>query len=83
MSGEGRPGRPCPGDAVRPGSLLGPASMGRVPSPGAMPAGCRFQPRCPYAIEMCRERQVMIELGPSRRANCCRAEAMTLPGAVN
>jgi peptide/nickel transport system ATP-binding protein len=60
-----------------------PSIPGRVPSPGAMPSGCRFQPRCSHAIDACRERQQMIELGPSRRANCCRAEAMTLPGAVN
>ncbi|WP_458757027.1 ABC transporter ATP-binding protein [Afipia sp. TerB] len=60
-----------------------PSIPGRVPSPGAMPAGCRFQPRCSYAIDACRERQPMIELEASRRANCCRAEAMTLPGAVN
>ena len=60
-----------------------PSIPGRVPSPGAMPAGCRFQPRCPYAIEPCGERQPMIELGPLRRANCCRAVTMTLPGAVN
>lgn len=60
-----------------------PSIPGRVPSPGAMPAGCRFQPRCSHAIDACLERQPMMQLEPSRRANCCRAEAMTLPGAVN
>jgi peptide/nickel transport system ATP-binding protein len=60
-----------------------PSIPGRVPSPGAMPVGCRFQPRCSHAIDACLERQPMMQLEPSRRANCCRAEAMTLPGAVN
>jgi peptide/nickel transport system ATP-binding protein len=60
-----------------------PSIPGRVPSPVAMPAGCRFQPRCSYAVDACFERQPMMQLEPSRRANCCRAEAMTLPGAVN
>lgn len=26
---------------------------GTVPSPASMPKGCRFQPRCPFAIEKC------------------------------
>lgn len=26
---------------------------GRVPSPDQFPKGCRFQPRCPYAMEKC------------------------------
>jgi peptide/nickel transport system ATP-binding protein len=60
-----------------------PSIPGRVPSPTAMPAGCRFRPRCPHAIESCKERQEMIEIGPSRRASCCRAETITLAGAVN
>ncbi len=27
---------------------------GQVPLPGAMPEGCRFAPRCPFAVERCR-----------------------------
>jgi peptide/nickel transport system ATP-binding protein len=29
------------------------AIEGQVPSPGAMPLGCRFAPRCPFAIAQC------------------------------
>jgi peptide/nickel transport system ATP-binding protein len=28
---------------------------GQVPQPGRMPKGCRFAPRCPFAVERCRE----------------------------
>jgi oligopeptide transport system ATP-binding protein len=28
---------------------------GEVPSPGNMPAGCVFHPRCPQAVELCRQ----------------------------
>jgi len=31
------------------------AIEGRVPSPYAPPPGCRFNPRCPFAIDRCRE----------------------------
>jgi oligopeptide/dipeptide ABC transporter ATP-binding protein len=31
-----------------------PAIEGTVPSPLAMPQGCRFSPRCPFADELCR-----------------------------
>ncbi|MET0969449.1 MAG: ABC transporter ATP-binding protein [Tardiphaga sp.] len=29
------------------------AIEGQVPSPGAMPAGCRFAPRCPFVVAHC------------------------------
>ncbi|RMD75797.1 MAG: ABC transporter ATP-binding protein, partial [Bacteroidetes bacterium] len=30
-----------------------PVIPGQVPTPGAWPAGCRFEPRCPHAAEVC------------------------------
>jgi peptide/nickel transport system ATP-binding protein len=33
------------------------AISGSVPSPAAMPAGCRFAPRCPHAAEICMTEQ--------------------------
>ena len=60
-----------------------PSIPGRVPSPNAMPAGCRFEPRCSYAVETCGVRQIMIGLDASHRARCCRIREISLPGAVN
>jgi oligopeptide/dipeptide ABC transporter ATP-binding protein len=34
---------------------------GTVPTPAAMPKGCRFQPRCPYAMEKCVHAAPMLE----------------------
>jgi oligopeptide/dipeptide ABC transporter ATP-binding protein len=57
-------------EALRPRVVLG----GEVPSPLNPPSGCVFHPRCPIAIEECR--QVIPELReikPEHRAACIRA----------
>jgi len=47
---------------------------GLVPSPLAPPSGCRFNPRCPFAIEICRrETPVLAVLAPGHEAACWRA----------
>ncbi len=47
---------------------------GLVPSPLAPPAGCRFNPRCPFAIEICRnEAPALTTLAPGHEAACWRA----------
>ncbi|HJV80972.1 dipeptide ABC transporter ATP-binding protein [Noviherbaspirillum sp.] len=44
---------------------------GQVPSLAAMPAGCRFAPRCPHAWELCREISPdWTELGAGHRVRC-------------
>ncbi len=44
---------------------------GVVPSLLQMPEGCRFHPRCPEAINICRkEEPPMVSLGEHRRVNC-------------
>ena len=44
---------------------------GTVPPPLAMPAGCRFNPRCAQVMEVCREREpLMAETAPGARAAC-------------
>jgi oligopeptide/dipeptide ABC transporter ATP-binding protein len=58
-----------------------PIIPGHMPSPGAMPAGCRFHPRCPLILEKCRELPSPMQLlDGGRNARCWRAgAAMELP----
>lgn len=56
------------------------AIPGSVPSPGEMPDGCRFAPRCPYARSLCREREpVLLREGPARAAACWRLSDYKVP----
>ena len=44
---------------------------GAVPNLVSPPAGCRFHPRCPYAMEVCRtEFPEIIEVEPGHRVAC-------------
>jgi oligopeptide/dipeptide ABC transporter ATP-binding protein len=44
---------------------------GTVPNPFRMPTGCRFQPRCPLAFDLCREADPALRSsGPGRQAAC-------------
>jgi oligopeptide/dipeptide ABC transporter ATP-binding protein len=46
---------------------------GRVPPAGAFPTGCRFQPRCAYAIEdLCSAPQAELEPVPGHLCRCVR-----------
>jgi peptide/nickel transport system ATP-binding protein len=49
------------------------AIEGQVPDPLAMPRGCRFRPRCPFALERCLEEQVLSRVDNSHEAACWRA----------
>jgi oligopeptide/dipeptide ABC transporter ATP-binding protein len=60
---------PRPGN---PGRL--PAIEGIVPHPGQMPAGCRFHPRCPLAMERCRREAPALGSG-AHPAACFLAPA--------
>jgi len=48
---------------------------GQVPDPTRFPAGCRFHPRCPLAVERCRsEMPALRDVGGGHLARCHRAE---------
>ena len=50
------------------------AIEGIVPDAAAFPSGCRFHPRCPFAVEKCRnEIPPLMEISPSHSAACWRA----------
>ena len=44
---------------------------GETPSPANPPAGCHFHPRCPMAMDICRQAYPGVtELSPTHRVNC-------------
>jgi len=44
---------------------------GQVPNLVSPPSGCRFHPRCPYAMDVCRaEAPPVLDLGQGRWARC-------------
>jgi peptide/nickel transport system ATP-binding protein len=50
------------------------AIEGVVPDAAAFPQGCRFHPRCPFAVEQCRrEIPLLREITPNHYAACWRA----------
>ena len=52
---------PVPGQGKRRDRVI---LTGDVPSPVAPPPGCRFHPRCPFAVDQCRvERPVLRNIG--------------------
>jgi peptide/nickel transport system ATP-binding protein len=47
---------------------------GTVPNPADMPQGCRFNPRCPFAIEQCRREEPPLgEVKPGHWSRCWRS----------
>jgi len=50
------------------------AIEGMVPDAAAFPQGCRFHPRCPFAVEQCRrEVPTLRQITPNHHAACWRA----------
>jgi peptide/nickel transport system ATP-binding protein len=43
---------------------------GQIPSPHALPAGCRFADRCPYRFARCAEDPPDLDAGPGHHARC-------------
>ena len=47
------------------------AIQGFVPNAAALPSGCRFHPRCPFAVDKCRhEVPPLMEITPQHEAAC-------------
>jgi peptide/nickel transport system permease protein len=65
-------------DVVRPGGLA--TIRGRVPMLGAMPAGCRFHPRCAYATETCSATVPQLVTNGDRSNRCLRSSDLLLQG---
>jgi oligopeptide/dipeptide ABC transporter ATP-binding protein len=50
---------------------------GDLPSPSAVPAGCRFHGRCPWATEICRkEDPLLVDVGSGHQVACHRWEEL-------
>jgi oligopeptide/dipeptide ABC transporter ATP-binding protein len=49
------------------------AIVGAVPSPGALPPGCSFAPRCPLCIPQCEAAMPeLVTIAPGHQARCIR-----------
>ncbi|HEU0167390.1 MAG TPA: dipeptide ABC transporter ATP-binding protein [Chloroflexota bacterium] len=58
---------PADPDAPTPGVVL----QGEMPSPLNPPRGCHFHPRCPQAMDVCREvAPAVIQIGQTHRVGC-------------
>ncbi len=58
-------------DPDRPASAEPPPARGDIPSLITPPSGCRFHPRCPHAMPVCRERfPRRTDLGGGHWTNC-------------
>ena len=54
---------------------------GEVADPANPPSGCYFHPRCPFAKDICREKEPpLTEVAPGRYASCHFANEIELPG---
>jgi peptide/nickel transport system ATP-binding protein len=50
---------------------------GEPPDPTEVPPGCRFAPRCPYAVDACREQDPELAGAGNHRVACIRADELS------
>jgi peptide/nickel transport system ATP-binding protein len=62
----------CVPDLSQIGVLRG-GIQGTPPMPGNWPVGCRFQPRCPAAMDGCERAQTFVDGGQGESFRCWRA----------
>ncbi len=68
--------------ATRPGRVRPPRASGDVPSALAMPAGCRFHPRCRHVMAVCRTVEpVLVEVQPGHAVACHLSSSPSLAPA--
>ena len=72
--------RSLPGLSPRRSKL--PSIPGRIPAPSAMPEGCRFEPRCAYAVPACRQLQPMAAVAGGHSVRCGRSGELALAGVA-
>ncbi|TCK28032.1 peptide/nickel transport system ATP-binding protein [Ancylobacter aquaticus] len=60
-----------------------PAIPGRVPMRGEMPDGCRFRPRCDFALPPCEAPQPLDPVPPVGQVRCCRNDELELKGVLS
>ena len=52
-----------------------PVQLGEPPNPAKLPTGCKFNPRCPYVMDVCREEEPqLIEVVQGRYAACWKVD---------
>ncbi len=69
---------PVPNPAIQ---SRGMTLEGEVADPANPPPGCYFHPRCPFAKDICREKQPpLVEVSPGRYSSCHFANEIELPG---
>ncbi|MDD1758663.1 MAG: ABC transporter ATP-binding protein [Methanotrichaceae archaeon] len=55
-----------------------PALQGEIGSPLDPPPGCRFHPRCQFAVDKCREtRPFLLEMRPDHQVACHKADSLS------
>ena len=56
---------------------------GDVADPANPPSGCYFHPRCPYAIDQCKQEEpALIEIEANHFVSCHRTDELTLAGVT-
>jgi len=52
-----------------------PVQLGEPPNLAKLPSGCKFNPRCPYVKDVCREEEPqLVEVLPRRYASCWKVD---------
>jgi peptide/nickel transport system ATP-binding protein/oligopeptide transport system ATP-binding protein len=58
-----------------------PSITGAIPPATAKVPGCRFHPRCPYAMDMCRRSEpVLVQSGPAHEVACWAVDQVRSAG---